>query len=121
MEEHSAAALRCAEDIIRAKSNWKGPAGLIRVNFAVASGPAIYGAVGDDNRLEYTVIGSAVNRSAKLEKLNKSTGSTGVCDQMTFDLAVRQGYIPSDEPVAQTVRVDGEPETIDVILFGMHR
>ncbi|MBM3584698.1 MAG: hypothetical protein FJX36_09825 [Alphaproteobacteria bacterium] len=35
---------------------------------AVAAGPFIFGAIGDETRLEYTVLGNTVNTAAKLEK-----------------------------------------------------
>ena len=65
------------------------------VNAAVASGRIIFGAVGDESRLEYTVIGDAVNLSAKLENHNKVLGSSALCDQETYDKALSQGYRPS--------------------------
>ena len=43
----------------------------VAVNAALTIGPVIFDAVGDDTRLEYTVIGEPVNLAAKLEKHNK--------------------------------------------------
>ncbi len=63
-----------------------------RVNGSVATGNVLFGAVGDETRLEYTVIGDAVNLSAKLEKQNKELGVSAVCDRRTYDLAIEQGY-----------------------------
>lgn len=67
------------------------------VNGSVATGTILFGAVGDDSRLEYTVIGDAVNLSAKLEKVNKDVGVRAVCDQRTYGLALDQGYEPQGE------------------------
>jgi adenylate cyclase len=63
-----------------------------KINTAVASGPVIFGAVGDKERLEYTVVGAAVNLSAKLEKHNKTLGSIALTTKETYDAATAQGY-----------------------------
>ncbi len=64
------------------------------VNGALATGPVLFGAVGDSSRLEITVIGDAVNLSAKLEKANKDFGSRGVTTADAYELALEQGYRP---------------------------
>ena len=64
------------------------------VNGAVATGRIVFGAVGDSARLEYTVIGDAVNLSAKLEKHNKRAGSRGLATAEAVALAEAQGWRP---------------------------
>lgn len=46
----------------------------LRVGDAVATDRVVFGAVGDADRLEYTVIGEAVNLALKLEKHTKAEG-----------------------------------------------
>ena len=66
------------------------------VNGAATAGPVIFAALGDAARLEYTVIGEAVNLAAKLEKHNKTEGSIALTTQATLKAAVLQGF-RSDE------------------------
>ena len=61
-----------------------------------ASGRLIFGAVGDDSRLEYTVIGDAVNLAAKLEKATKDQKVRAHTTRETYETALAQGYTPPD-------------------------
>lgn len=95
----AADALRAADALAAAAEAWgrrRRAAGLPAptVGLAVASGPVVFGAVGDDSRLEYTVIGAAVNLAAKLEKHTKVESVRALSDDRTFDAATAQGYRP---------------------------
>ncbi len=90
----------------------------LRVNTAIAYGSIIFGAIGGDDRLEYTVIGDSVNLAAKLEKANKVLGVSAVTDQATFEAAVTQGYrhegaIDRRDGVA----IDGVDEKYDIAVL----
>jgi adenylate cyclase len=98
-ESYAADALRAVDDIIADSDTWTAdpvlqPFAGARLNAAVASGAIVFGAIGDDTRLEYTVIGAAANLSAKLEKHNKQLQTRALTDQATYQLALKQGYQP---------------------------
>lgn len=120
-ETYAADALRAVEDVIAEAEAWRaGCADLGKpvpaVNAAVTTGRILFGAVGDANRLEYTVIGDAVNLSAKLEKSNKLHKSKALCDQATYDLALRQGYQARDAVLALPgAEVDGIAQPTDLV------
>ena len=52
----------------------RGTGGPLEVNIALHVGDVMYGKVGTDERLDFTVIGRAVNEAARLEGLTKELG-----------------------------------------------
>jgi len=122
-DSYAADALACVDELMRAARDWemrRQRDGLpVRpVNAAVAAGRVVFGAVGEKDRLEYTVIGDAVNLSAKLEKLNESQGSRALTPRETFDLARAQGYAPPGEPARLlAVRVPGVARRLDLVVL----
>jgi hypothetical protein len=66
----------------------------VAVSTALTIGPVIFGPVGDDTRLESTVIGEPVNLAAKLDKHNKKLGTRALATQDAFAIALAQGYYP---------------------------
>jgi adenylate cyclase len=68
-------------------------AGAINIGIGVACGTVAFGAVGQGDRLEMTVIGSPVNTSAKLEKHNKVLHSQCIISRKTWDNAISEGYV----------------------------
>jgi adenylate cyclase len=122
-ETYAADALRAVDQIIGEARRWReesAAAGqtLPEVNTAVATGRIVFGAVGDETRLEYTVIGDAVNLSAKLEKQNKDLGIRALCDSTTYELALAQGYEPPQEKRRlPAVTVAGTGQALDLVVL----
>ena len=115
--KYCANALRCAQEILQQHRVWQGPAADLDINLAIASGPAIYGAIGDGDRLEYTVIGPAVNRSAKLEKYNKKLATKALCDQKTYKAALKQGYSPTAKPRIVSVDLSDGLDPLEIVVL----
>jgi len=79
-----AAAQRLAEDVEAANlARAAGGRGPIRYGVGLHVGMVTFGNVGTEDRLDFTVIGPAVNRAARLESLTKDLGVT-VCASADF-------------------------------------
>jgi adenylate cyclase len=97
-DEHFAAnALRAVDAILVAVDAWRAArtqAGLVApdVGGGLATGSGVFGIIGDSTRLEYTVIGDAVNLAAKLEKHNKVEKTRAITTRVAYELALAQGY-----------------------------
>ncbi len=122
-DTYAADALRAVDAIAADVETWSRDAselalvGRDAIGMSVASGPIIFGAVGKENRLEFTVIGDAVNRSAKLEKHNKQLKSMAVTDQPTYDVAIAQGYAPSAAAQCLTSDIEGVTGQHEIVVL----
>ena len=122
-ETSAADALRAADAVIDAADRWaeeRQAAGLapLAIGLALAAGRVVFGAVGDGERLEFTVIGDAVNFTAKLEKHNKEEQTRALTDSKTYALAERQGYTPPTVRERRLGRrVGGVPDLVDIVVL----
>jgi adenylate cyclase len=120
----AADALRALEAILAEAQDWqnslvgKGVGAALAVNGGVAAGPVVFATLGSGDRLEYTVIGKAVNLAAKLEKHNKAEGTRALVAAETYERAVIQGYTPQETHVRRpAARVAGVAEPVDLVVF----
>jgi adenylate cyclase len=119
----AADALRAAEAVLAEGDRWateRARSGLAapRLGLAVAAGPVIFGAIGDETRLEYTVLGDTVNTAAKLEKHTKAERVAALTTRDAFELAERQGFVARGLPEVRASRtVAGLPGPVDLVAL----
>ncbi len=120
---YAADALRCAEELIAALSDWaktrraRGePAPGIGIG--IDSGTVTCGAIGGEGRLEYAVIGDAVNRAAKLQNHTKVEGVRALTTAATFERAAAQGHVPTGAiEIRRDREVTGIPSRVDIAVL----
>jgi adenylate cyclase len=121
---YAANAMRAAERLLEDLGAWaeaRARTGLPApdVGIGIAVGNVICGAVGDDSRLEYTVIGDAVNTAAKLQTHTKVENVRALATAAALDLAVSQGYVPPGAPRILVGRaVAGIERPLDIAALG---
>ncbi len=118
---YAADAMRAAGALLEAAEEWKRErtaAGLpaLRMGVGVAVGPVVFGAVGDSTRLEFTVIGDAVNLAAKLEKHTKVETVPALTTTAALARAREQGYVASPE-VRSGRAVEGISDRLDLVVL----
>jgi adenylate cyclase len=87
------------------------------VNGSVTAGPVVFAALGDEERLEYTIIGEAVNLATKIEKHNKAEGTVALTTLAAYERAASQGYRRQVHPeILEGRKVAGVEEPIDLVV-----
>lgn len=115
--------LRAVDAVLAAAGQWHaertaGGLPVLTVNCALAGGRVVFGAVGHDSRLEYTVVGDAVNLAAKLEKHNRRAGSAALTTAECFAAAVAQGFRPVRQPsILQGAVIEGVDRPMDLAIL----
>ncbi len=94
-------------------------AGLKTPGFAVAAthGDVVHGLIGGGDRLEFTVIGEAVNLAAKLEKHAKAEHAKAIATFDAFVLAKRQGLAAEPLRRVASAAIDGVAAPLDLAIL----
>ncbi len=121
---YAADALRCIEAILAAARAWadtRKASGLpaLGIGIGVAHGPLVFGIIGVEDRLEYTVIGETVNLAAKLEKHNKAEHAAACATASLIALAREQDSTITQQPfeIRKQRNVPGAAEPLDVAVW----
>jgi len=121
--QFSRKSLEAAEAVLMDRQKWQkeepilAEAGITKIGIGIACGTVAFGAVGQGDRLEMTVIGSPVNTSAKLEKHNKVLHSDCIISRKTWDNAIKDGYVPKLESEFMDTIVDGMEGTKSIVVL----
>ena len=119
----AADALRAVDGLIAEAASWSAERVSrnlepLNIGAAVTTGSIIFGIIGDEDRLEHTIIGSCVNEAAKLEKQTKAEKVKALATVAEYEKAIEQGYVaPSNREIRQNRTVDGINHLVDLVIL----
>lgn len=88
------------------------------VGMAASHGKVVFGVIGSADRLEFTVIGDAVNLAAKLEKHTKAEMVSALTTLSMMESALSQGHKPAGHYTTLKDRcVEGIKQPLDIVTL----
>ncbi len=122
-DSYAADALRAVDDIMIAVAKWNERRTnhgdfFVSVGVGLAVGEVIFGVIGNEERLEYTIIGETANLAAKLEKHNKVELTAALSTPETLAKAIQQNYMNPQERETRVARtVAGLEKPINLVVL----
>jgi adenylate cyclase len=122
-DTYAADAMRAAEQVVEVFKRWNAERQARRqvpleIGIGIEAGTVSIGIVGEGSRLQYTVIGTAVNYASKFQAHTRKDNVCGIASYKIYELAVHQGYAPVGPVVVQhEQRVRGVGGQIDLVVF----
>lgn len=122
-KSYAADVLRAVDDLQIAAQHWskeRASKGLstFSIGAGIAVGDVVFGVIGFEDRLEYTVIGETVNLAAKLEKQNKVEQARALATIETLQIAQRQGYQQTAlKEIRRSRTVGGVSQPMDIVVL----
>jgi class 3 adenylate cyclase len=109
LADHADAAVSAAVVIHRLVANRFG--GELRIGIGINTGVVIAGTIGGGGKLEFTLIGDAVNVAARVEQLTKTTGDAILLTEKTVD-ALASGRPGLTDRGAQALKGKAAPTKV---------
>jgi adenylate cyclase len=122
-DTYAADVMRAAEQTVEVFRRWQTEREArqlppIGIGIGIEAGPVIVGIVGEGSRLQYTVIGTAVNYASKFQAHTRKDNVTGIISHACYALAQQQGYEPVTElKIEKDARVRGVAGQLDIVIL----
>ncbi len=113
LENHALMAVKTALDMrhrLREFNLFRPEKAQFKIGIGISSGEVVSGNIGSQKRMDYTVIGDAVNLSSRLEAITKQYGCDIVLSEFTYQLC--SDYILVRE--LDKVRVKGKQKAVSI-------